>query len=83
MSDEGLRAHTGAIYRIEIRGLLDDSWSARLGGLSITSVQDLEYGDQITTLEGSVPDQAALLGILNTLYNLKLPLIAVVCVAVP
>lgn len=57
------------------------AWSERLGGFVITSNEDTEYGSAVTTLEGSVIDQAALLGILNTLYELRLPLISVECVA--
>jgi len=57
------------------------AWSDRLGGFVITSAEDAEYGSTVTTLEGSVLDQAALLGILNTIYELRLPLISVQCVA--
>lgn len=58
------------------------AWSDRLGGLEIASTEDAEFGGTITTLEGNVLDQAALLGILNTLNELRLPLISVECVAV-
>jgi hypothetical protein len=31
----------------------------------------------VTVLKGSLPDQAALLGVLNTLYNMRYPLLLV------
>jgi hypothetical protein len=34
-------------------------------------------GDTVTTLEGTLLDQAALAGVLNTLYTLGLPMISV------
>jgi hypothetical protein len=37
----------------------------------------LEDGTSLTILTGEVMDQAALTGVLNTLYDLHLPLIAV------
>ena len=58
------------------------TWSDRLGGLAITSREDAEFGGPVTTLEGRVLDQAALLGILNTIYEHRLPLISVECLAV-
>ena len=38
-----------------------------------------DAGTLKTTLVGELPDQAALLGVLNTLYELHLPLRSVVC----
>ena len=63
-------------YRIRVQGFLDKSWSERLGGMSITTSNE---GDQrpLTTLIGLMVDQAALAGVLNTLYEMHLPLIAV------
>ena len=63
------------IYRIRVQGFLDESWSERLGGMSITT----RYrGDpkQVTTLVGIMVDQAALAGVLNTLYELHLTLLS-------
>jgi len=63
-------------YRIRVGGSLDPSWSDRLEGLAITSSG--RFGARTTTvLEGELPDQGALLGVLNTLYELHLPLEAV------
>jgi hypothetical protein len=66
-----------ARYVIRVRGALRASWSDRLGGMRITP----DEGDAgCTVLEGPLPDQAALMGVLNGLYDLGLPLLLVECV---
>ncbi len=62
-----------AIYQIQVRGNLDESWSEKLGGLKLETTMETAT----TVLTGSLPDQAALSGILNTLYDLQLPVISV------
>ena len=65
-----------AVYQIVVRGRLDSSWSARLSNMHITIESDA--GSEVTTtLVGPLADQAALAGILNTLYDLGLTLICV------
>jgi len=63
-------------YRICVHGLLEKHWSERLGGLHITTTRRGNRTPE-TTLTGAVVDQAALVGILNTLYELHLPLLSV------
>ena len=65
-----------ATYRITVKGHLDDSWSDRLGNMTITPGRH-EYQHAITTMTGCVRDQAELFGVLNTLYELHIPLLAV------
>jgi hypothetical protein len=65
-----------ACYRFAFQGCLDDSWSDRLAGLSITASSRGEQAP-VTTLVGRVLDQAELLGVLNSLYELHLPLLSV------
>lgn len=60
------------IYRIRVRGHLDDRWSDWLGGLTVQR-QD----DGTTVLVGPVVDQAALHGVLARIRDLGLPLLAV------
>jgi len=67
-----------AIYRIRIRGKLDNRMSDRMGGMRI-SHQTQDDGLIVTILEGQLLDQAALFGVLVALYNLRLPLISVEC----
>ena len=67
-------------YRITVEGSLDPTWTNRLGGMQISSS---ERPDQmtVTTLCGPVSDQAALLGVLNSLYQLHMRILSVVCEA--
>lgn len=65
-----------ARYRICVQGYLDPGWSGRLGGMDmVTSL--LENDLAITTLEGELIDQSALLGVMNTLSSLQYPIISV------
>lgn len=70
-----------ATYSIRVVGDLDQSWSDRLGGLTITS-SDQEGRRPITTLSGPIVDQAALFGVLKALYDMRLPLLSVECLQV-
>jgi hypothetical protein len=63
-------------YRIRIQGFLDESWSDRLGGMSIKTPNRGDH-EQVTTLIGLLVDQAALAGVLSTLYELHLTLLSV------
>ena len=65
-----------ADYRIEIQGHLDKSWSGRLGGMQIKAGNRGEKGT-VTELTGRVADQAQLIGVLNSLYELHLPILSV------
>ncbi len=64
-------------YRIQIQGSLDTSWSSCMGGMTITATSEEE--PKVTALVGQLADQAALLGVLNFLYDLFLPLLSVEC----
>ena len=61
-------------YRVKVRGMVPDSWSDRLGGLKI-----VETTPEGMTLEGRLPDQAALAGVLDTLFSINLPILEVIC----
>ena len=65
---------------VRVRGALAPRWAARLGGLAITVCDRSRTGDAVTTeLRGVLLDQAALLGVLTTLFDLGLPLVSVAC----
>jgi hypothetical protein len=64
-----------AAYRIQVQGILGQNWVDYLGGLSI-SVGG-KHDQAVTTLSGKVLDQAALFGILNSLYDMGYPLLCV------
>lgn len=64
-----------ARYRIRVRGHLDASAVRRLRDMSVENAMD-EHGSPIAVLRGELPDQAALIGILNTLNAYHLPLLS-------
>ena len=65
-----------ATYQISVEGQIDLTWSDRLEGMTICLA--IEQADSpVTNLEGELSDQAALAGVLNTLYELHLPVISV------
>ncbi|MCJ7755654.1 MAG: hypothetical protein MUP13_13925 [Thermoanaerobaculales bacterium] len=65
-----------ATYRIVVKGALDDHWSDRLAGMTI-SISESASGSSHTTLVGPLRDQAQLNGVLETLYDLHLPILRV------
>lgn len=60
-------------YQIKIQGLLRKNWAVWLAG----TVLAIRSGDTCTFITVSVPDQAALRGILNKLWDLNLTIISV------
>ncbi len=71
-----LKMESPGRYEIRVQGCLSSAWSDRLGGFHIVTIH-VENGEDITVLRGEVVDQAVLFGVLNTLYNLRYPLISV------
>ncbi len=66
---------TPTIYQITVNGRLAPDWAEYLGGLTITTN---ESGSQTTTtICGEFMDQAALMGVLNNLYNLSFIILSV------
>ena len=66
-----------ATYQIRVQGCLPDHWPDFFGHLQ-AEVEN-SGGETITTLSGTVADQAALHGILQALYALGLPILLVQC----
>jgi len=71
-----IKLWTPATYRIEIQGNLGKNWADRLGDMRISSHKRADQSI-VTTLTGRLRDQSELLGILNSLYELHLPLLLV------
>jgi hypothetical protein len=69
---------TEATYRIKVQGYLDKNRSDFLSGMTITTASQEDQG-VVTTLVGRLRDQAELSGVLNTLYELHLPILSVEC----
>ncbi len=67
-----------ATYRVCVQGRLDPHWADLLGGMNITEVRQTER-DVETILVGRLEDQAALAGLLNSLYELQLPVVSMQC----
>jgi hypothetical protein len=70
--------HESAVYRIRVRGRLDENWSTWFEDMAIT-VERSDDHTTVTTLTGPVTDQAALHGILSRIRDLGLPLLSVQC----
>ena len=78
--NEKLSMNSPAIYRITVRGVLDPSWSNRLGGMSISKGRSgHDENDAESILEGRLQDQAALSSVLNALYELHFPVVSADC----
>ena len=71
-----------ATYQISVQGWIDSSMSDLLGGMTICP-DKVEAGHTVTTLCGELNDQAALAGVLNTIYELHLPVLSVLCLSYP
>ena len=65
-----------AVFRICIQGALDASWVGYLG-LRAISVEVDEAGNSATLLTTEPVDQAGLVGLINRLNSLALPLLSV------
>lgn len=70
-----------AEYYIRVYGRMDPAWSEWLQGMIVTVV---ESQDQYTVTElcGQLPDQAALMGVLEQLHNCAICVISVECMSV-
>ena len=65
-----------ATYHIRVKGHLDENWSDRLAGMRISTGLGADQNPE-TTLVGRIRDQAELAGVLNSLYELHLPILSV------
>lgn len=79
---KGLELATPATYRIRVQGHIASDWVDRFGGMTLTCKTTAEKL-KVTVLEGHLTDQAALSGVLNTLFDLHLPLLNVECIDEP
>ena len=64
-----------ACYQIKIKGKIHMDWSDWLSGIEISS--GIERGFQVTTVTGTVTDQAALRGVLCKIWDLNLTILSV------
>jgi hypothetical protein len=64
--------------RVRVQGELDPEWSTMLADLAVAVLPD-----GTTLVSGELPDQAAVLGLLASIRDLGLSLIAVETAAIP
>ncbi len=78
MEKHKLTMYETAVYRIRFQGAFDESWLQCLGAdwtIQFTG----ESTTVTTTITGALSDQAALIGLLSSLYDVGLPLLEVEC----
>jgi hypothetical protein len=71
-----LNMYERVAFRIRIQGGLDESWGEYFGTTSTTQVRD-STGNAVTIIVSEPMDQSALVGLLNHLNALGLPLISI------
>lgn len=71
-------AYYPASYRIRVAGRLEAEWSEWTGGMAVLLQGTAESGFT-TELLGRLPDQAALMGVLERLYAYRVTLLSVEC----
>jgi hypothetical protein len=69
------------LFEIQVHGRLSQAWADCLGDVVISASGENELA--VTTLTGHALDRAALMGLLNSLYDLGLTLVSVACQPVP
>jgi hypothetical protein len=75
---EGAQRMTEAwTYEIQVQGRISERWAYWFDDMAIRAEGEAETAT--TTLTGAVTDQAALLGLLQKLYTLRLTLLMVRC----
>jgi hypothetical protein len=75
MEENTQRSNQPLNYQIRIQGFLKEKWADWLNGIVI-KIEPLNDGSNDTNITVTVPDQAALRGILNKLWDLNLTLIS-------
>ncbi|MEI2691706.1 MAG: hypothetical protein V9H69_19190 [Anaerolineae bacterium] len=73
-----LKFDSPATYQIVVHGYIAARSTEYLEGMSIRQIA-LSGEPPVTALEGELLDQAALAGVLNTLYDMHLPVLSVQC----
>lgn len=77
LPDGALRMDQPVCCRIRVQGVIGERWRDWLDGLEIEVQAEAEVASAATCLVGSLPDQAALLGLLQRLYALGYPILSV------
>jgi len=75
-SNHKISMHEPAVFRIRIQGELDESWFEYFGAKTVT-VETSKAGNVETIIISEPMDQGALVGLVNRLNTLGIPLISV------
>jgi len=67
--------YSPTVFLIEVKGKIDKNLSDTLGDLKI-SHNTIDEKTTVSRLHGEVLDQAALMGILNALYEMRFPIVS-------
>jgi hypothetical protein len=73
-----LNMYESWVFAIRIQGELNEDWSEYFGAQSM-SVESDKAGFAVTTLISEPVDQAALIGMINCLNGMALPLVSLEC----
>ena len=71
-----LTVHAPVSYQIRVQGAVGESWCDYYAGMTIDVDHNAEQWP-VTTLTGQLQDQAALIGALTHLYDMRLPILSV------
>ena len=71
-----IKMYRPARYCIKVSGAINEKWFSYHEGMVVEAERSGQKRP-LTTLTGQVTDQAALMGILNYLYDMQCPLISV------
>ena len=77
-----LNMYDPAVFAIRIQGEIGEDWAEYFGAQTI-SVEQGEAGFPVTVLTTEPQDQAGLVGLINHVNMLGLPLVSVECVSAP
>jgi hypothetical protein len=78
MAQHKLTMYETAVYRIRIQGAFNKAWLQDLNPDWTIQFKD-ESTQVTTTITGVIRDQAALMGLLSSLYDVGLPLLGLEC----
>lgn len=74
LKKQRLKMEDAATYLIRVQGCLDEVWSDRLANMTITLDVTNEKAP-VSLLHGKIRDQSELLGVLNGLYQMRVPIL--------
>ena len=70
-----LKMENSATYIISVQGCLEEVWSDRLANMTITmDLRDPQV--PVSLLQGRIRDQAELVGVVNGLYQMRVPILS-------